>query len=100
MLQLVVVAELDVVRVTVFETEAKTPLIVHRDGVLPRAIASQRVQAIAGWHLEIGDSVRDMHGLELPQGAASDIRRHLPCFAGAEELFGLPVGEGLDHVGL
>jgi hypothetical protein len=37
----VVVRDLDVVGVTVNEAEADAPLIVHGDGMLPTAIASQ-----------------------------------------------------------
>jgi hypothetical protein len=96
-LQLVVVAELDIVRVTVFESEADAPLIVHEDGMLPSAIALERVQAITRRNLEVGDLIRDMHGFEFAQSTPGDVGRHLPGLAGAEELFSLPVGEGLDH---
>lgn len=97
MLQLVVVAELDLVGIAVLEPEADAPSVVDGDGVLPRAIALERVQAIAGRHLEVRHLRRDMHGFELAQGAAGDVGGHLPGLAGAEELLGLSLGERLDH---
>jgi hypothetical protein len=97
-LQLVVVAELDIVRVTGFKSEADAPLIVDEDGILTRAIASERVQAIAWRNLEVGDLVRDVHGFELAQSTSGNVGGHLPGLAGAEELFSVPVGERLDHI--
>jgi hypothetical protein len=42
---LVVIAELDVIRVAVHEAEADPPSVVHRDRVLADPVTRQRVQA-------------------------------------------------------
>jgi hypothetical protein len=99
-LQLVVVAELDVVCIAVFEPEADAPLVVDRDGVLPRAIAFESVKPIAGRNLEVRDLVRDMDSFKLAQGAARDVGGHLGGLPSAEELFSPPISEGLDHGGM
>lgn len=96
-LALVVVAELDVVRITVGEPEADAPLVADGDRMLAGAIALERVQTIAGRHLEIGDLGRGVHRLQLAQGTAGDIRGHPLGLAGSEQRFGGPVREGLDH---
>jgi len=44
---LMVVADLDVVRVSVLEPETDSPLVVHGDRVLARPIALQRMEPIA-----------------------------------------------------
>jgi hypothetical protein len=96
-LLLVVVTELNVVGVAIREPKADAPLIVDRNGVLPRAIALEGMQAVAGRHLEIGDLKRGVDGFEFAEGAPRDVGGHLLGPPGAEELLGLAVGEGLDH---
>jgi len=100
MLRLVVVAELDVVRVTVCKAEADVPLVVHGDGVLPCAIAFDGVEAIAGGHFEIGDLLRDVRDFELAQGATRHVGGHLLGFPCTEALSSLPVGKDLDQAGM
>ncbi len=95
-----IIAELHVVRVTVFETEAYAPLIVDGDRVLSRPITLEHVELITGWYSQIGEPGGDMHGFKLPQGASCHVRRDTPCLPGPEQLLGLPIGKGLDHVGM
>jgi len=47
-----VVADLDVVRVSVLEPETDSPLVVHGDRVLGRPIALQRMKPIARRHAQ------------------------------------------------
>jgi hypothetical protein len=94
---LVIVTKLHVVRISVFKPEANTPLVVDGNGVLPGAVSLERVQAIAWRNTQVRQPDRDMHGLEFAQGPARHIRWQTPCLSGTEQLFGLPVGEGLDH---
>ena len=96
-LQLVIVAELDVERIAVLESEADPPLIVDRDRVLPRAVAFERVQAIARRDAQVGHCNRDMHRLELAQGPARHIRRDALRRAGPKERLRLAIREGLNH---
>ena len=99
-LRLVIVAELNVVRVAVVKPKANAPLIIDRDRMLPCTIAFEGVKPAAGRNAQVVHLRRDMHRLELSQGAARDVGRHSPCFSRTEELFGLTVGEGLDHTEL
>lgn len=92
-----VVTELNVVGVAIREPKADAPLIVDRNGVLSRAIALEGMQAVAGRHFEIGDLQRGVDGFESAESAPRDVGGHLLGLAGAEELLGLAVGEGLDH---
>lgn len=92
-----VIAELNVERVAVFEAEADAPLVVHGNGVLSGSVAFEGVQAIAGRHFEIGDLGGGVYGFELTQSTASDVGGDALRLSGAEQLLGLPISEGLDH---
>jgi len=99
-LRLVILAELDVVRVTVLETKADPPLIIDGDRVLTRTVCLESVESVPGEHAQIREWGRHMNGVQLAQGSPSNIRGDSPRLPGAKELFGLPVGEGFDHTGL
>lgn len=92
-----IVTELNVVGIAVSEAKANAPLIVDGNRVLAGAIASERMQAVAGRHPEIGDLGGCVHGFKLAHSPAGDIRRHPLGLAGAEQLLGGLVREGLDH---
>jgi hypothetical protein len=92
-----VVAELDVIPVAVGKPKADPPLIVDRDGMLPRSITFEGVQPIPWRHAQIRELRGNVDGFKLPQRSPSDIRRHLLRLPRAEELLGLAIGEGLDH---
>lgn len=79
---LVVIAELDIVDITVFEPEADTPLVVDRDRVLPLAVAFKRVQPVARWDPEILDPCGRIDLLELAHGPLRHIRWHAARLAG------------------
>jgi hypothetical protein len=92
--------ELDLVRIAVFKPEADPPLVVHCNGILPGAIASEG---------NGGDCLAGREGLLLarPRGRPpacvalwGRCRRHLASAAGTEEFLGRSVGEGLDHTGM
>lgn len=92
-----IVAELNFVCVVIHETETDTPLVVHRDRVLPGTIALERVQAIPWRNTQIGELRRAIHSLELAEGSSCNIGRHTFRHPRPEQLFRLSVGEGLDH---
>jgi hypothetical protein len=93
----VVVARLDIVRITVFEPEADPPLVVHRNGMLPGAIALEGMEAIARRYAKVSYLDGRVDGLQLAKRSAGDARRHLACATSAEEFLSHSVGEGLDH---
>ena len=94
---LVVIAELDVVRVAVSEAETDPPLIVDGDRVLAFPVPFQRMEPIAGRHPEVFEAGGHVHVLELPQRAPRQVRGDTTHVAGDEERLGASVGKGLDH---
>ena len=88
-----IVTELDLVRVAVFEPKADPPLVVHGDRMLSDAVASERVESIPRRHAEVTQLGGGVDGVELSQRASCNVRRYSLRFASAEEFFGLWVGE-------
>ncbi len=71
--QQLVIAKLNIVGIAVRESNAGAPLVIHGNRVLAGAIAFERMQAIAGRHLKIGQLGGRVYGFELTQGAAGDV---------------------------
>lgn len=72
-----IVADLDVVRVTVNESKADTPLIVHGDGVLALAVTLERMESIARRHLSEASHQKIARLLQRTlYGYARDVRDH------------------------
>ena len=71
--RLVVVANLDVIRIAVDEPEADAPLSVHRDGVLPQSVILERIQAIARRHLQVIHADLQVDVFQLANGAPGDV---------------------------
>ena len=92
-----VIAELDVVRLTLNKAETDPPLIVDGDRVLAFSVPFQCMESIAGRHSKVVKARGDVHGLELPQRAPRKVRRDTTRPAGDEERLGTAVGKGLDH---
>ncbi len=78
-----VVAELDVVGVSVHELEADPPLVVDRDGVLPRPITLEGVEAIAWRHTQVRQLSGDMHCFEFVQAPPAGRTGLLMVFRGS-----------------
>lgn len=77
-LLLVIVADFNIVRVAITESEADSPLIIDRDRVLSLAVVLQRVQPISGWNPEIVEARREVNVLELTHCATCKVRRKAP----------------------
>jgi len=92
-----VIADLDVVRITVYEPKTNAPLIVYRNGVLPFAVILQRVKVIARGHLQVAQGRRQVDILELACSSPGDIGGEAGRLAGQEQLAGAFVGKRLDH---
>ncbi len=80
-----IVTELHIERIAIFETKADTPLIVDRDGVLACTISAKRVEPVARWNAQIGELGCHVHGLELAQRPSRYVGRETFCPARAEE---------------
>lgn len=92
-----VVAELDIVRITFLETKADAPSVVDGNRVLTGPIAFECVQPIARWHDEVGETHCHVDRFQLPQGSTRDVSRHALRLTGPEQLFRRTVSEGFDH---
>jgi predicted nucleic acid-binding protein len=94
---LVVVDDLNVVRVAVDPGEADTPLIVDADTVLSFAIPRELLQTVRGWAPEVVDRLGVVEHSQLAQRYPLDVFGQLPGEPPAEDPLGLVVGERLDH---
>jgi len=68
-----IVANLAVVRVAVDEPKTDPPLIIDGDGVLALAVTLERMEAIAGWHLQIVQARRQVDILQFACGSPGDL---------------------------
>jgi hypothetical protein len=71
-LNLVVIAKLNVVGLSIQKPETNAPLIVYGNGVLSLAIPMQRMQTITRWHSQIRQSHRGIELVKLANGAPDD----------------------------
>ncbi len=72
---LVVVADFDIIGVTVHETKADAPLIVDCNRALTLSIVFQCVQAISRWNSEIFKLRNQIHILRFSDGTTCNVRR-------------------------
>ena len=61
-----VIADLYLKRVTIFESETNAPLIIYCDGVLSFTIIRELVQFVPRWNLEIIETCCQIHIFQLP----------------------------------
>src|SRR5690606_5876993 len=76
-----VIADFNIVCVTILKTKADAPLRIDRNSVLPLPVARKRMESIARRHFQIIQTLRQMHIFELPRGSLSHVWR---------EFFGSP----------
>lgn len=93
----VVITDFDVVGVAIDEAKADTPLVVDRYGVLALPVASKGVEPVSGRSLQVIESSREIHILELANRPTSHIRGESPGRSLHEQLGRPFVREGLDH---
>ncbi len=61
-----VIADLNLKRITIFESETNAPLIIYGDGVLPCTIIRELVQFVSRWNLKIIETSCKIHIFQLP----------------------------------
>jgi hypothetical protein len=93
----VIVRDLDIVRITIDEPEANTPLVVDRNRVLPTSITLQSVKPVSGKDPQVIDARRQVDVLELPNRPPHDVRRESPRPPRLVDRASVPVRERLDH---
>ena len=99
MVLLVIVDDLDVVRVAVLPPEADAPLIVDANAVLPGAIPFQLLQAVAGRDAEVLKLLRGVDEAELPEQRPLEVGREAADALALKQALGVPISETLDHPG-
>jgi hypothetical protein len=63
-----IIGYFDVICIAVLKTKTDPPLIIDRNGVLPFSIVFQRMQSIAGWHLQVLKIGRQVYILQPAHG--------------------------------
>lgn len=63
-----------IIGVAIFPNKANAPLVVDGNGMLAGAVASQKMQAVAGWNFEIFESRRQIDVFQTANSSADDFR--------------------------
>ena len=92
-----VIDELDVVGIGILPTETDPPLIVDADTVLAAAITLEFLEPVPRRHPKVVERLGGVHGNELPQHHAPELRRVSPHWLTAEQAPRIPIAEALDH---
>jgi hypothetical protein len=92
-----VIDDLDIPRFALPPRKADPPLVVDANAHLPRTIAFQRLQAIAGRHAQIVKSVRRVKHLQLGSCPPADLRIKSFDPVACEQRGSPFVGKTLDH---
>ncbi len=92
-----VIADFDIVGLTIPEQKADPPLVVDGNRVLALAVASKRMQPVARWNPEVAENGRRIYLFKFAQGPPHNFRRKPTCLAGHEQFLRSLVRKGLDH---
>lgn len=93
-----VIRDLNVKSVAIFESETYTPLIVNTDRVLSFPVLSEMVKPVSGRHLQILQPRRYIDVLKLSSCPPNDIRWEPSRPSGDENILGMLIREGPDHI--
>jgi hypothetical protein len=61
-----VIADLNLKRVTIFKSETNAPLIINSYGVLPFTIIRELMQFVSRWNLKVIETSSQIHIFQLP----------------------------------
>ena len=92
-----VVRDLDIVGITVDESEADAPLVIDSDCVLPSSVSPELVESIPRRAPKVMQVSRQVDVFELPPRPTRDLGRESPRSAGHEQLLRLSICKRLDH---
>lgn len=92
-----VVAELDVVGVPVYESKANSPLIIYRYRMLAPSVSGECMQPIAGRNTQVVNARSQIDVLEFSSCPFRHLGRHPPGSSRSVKLLGTTVSERLDH---
>jgi hypothetical protein len=93
----VVIADFNVIGISIVETKANPPLVVNRDGVLTLSVTRKDMQSVTRGHLQVLQTDGKVQILEFARGALLDIRWQ--AFRLTRRIKGLrfAICEALDH---
>jgi len=94
---LMIVNDLNFVRIAILPPEADAPLVVHTNTVLAGAIAPELLQSIPRRHAEIVELLGRIHRHKFSQHRALKIRRIASDPLSSEQPLGVTIGEGVNH---
>src|SRR5665811_763125 len=92
-----VVTDLNVVGISVFEDKADSPLVVDRDRMLPFAVTLQAMQPIAGRLLQVLQTRSQVQILQSAPGSSRQVRLKPFRLSGGVQLLRALVRKRLDH---
>ena len=92
-----IICDLNVIRVAVFESKADTPLVVDPNRVLSLPIGTKLMELVPRRQPEVLQTRRDVQVLKLSARPADEILRDSLRDTGEVQLPGVPVCECFDH---
>jgi hypothetical protein len=93
----VIVAEFDLIGISVFPDKTDSPLIVDAHGMLTCTTALQRLKTIAGRHAQIIKADGSVESHQFPSRPLYDVSRKVACITSQEQAPRLLVAKANDH---
>jgi hypothetical protein len=94
-----VVRNFHVERILALPAEAKAPLVIDADAVLPGAVAFQGIQVVAIGHAQIIQASGLMQQQQFPPRDTLNLRRQPPREFIIEQFLSFVTGEAANHLG-
>lgn len=92
-----IIDDLDLVGIGILPAETDPPLVIHPDAMLPRPIALELLEPIAGRDAEVLERLRGVEGNQLPEHDSAELGGIAPDRLALEQTRRVPIAEGLDH---
>ena len=92
-----VIRDLHVERISVFEAEAYPPLVIDPDAPLPQSVSLQGFEPVPGWGAHVLNDLCKIELFELAQCGTLDIGKFRRPEA-LEKVPGVPAFERFDHL--
>src|SRR5207249_11876265 len=94
---LMIVANLDIVRITINKLKTNAPLIINANGMLTSPIAFQSMEPVTWWEPQIVQARRQVYVFELSRSSPGHIVRESTRSSRQIQIAGATVRERLDH---
>ena len=94
---LVIVGDLNFVRIPILPAKADAPLLIHANTVLTGSITPKLLQSIPWRDAKVGELLGRVYSHQFAQHGALEVRRISPDGLASEQSCGVAIGEGMDH---